>query len=53
MITAEITNRIDSILDTFWTGAITILEQMTHLKGFLGFLGPLGPLGNPRPPRPS
>lgn len=46
MITAEITNRIDSIWDTFWTGVVTILEQMTYRKGFLG------PLGNPRPPRP-
>lgn len=50
MITAEITNRIDSKWDTFWTGVITNLEQMTYLKGSLGFLGPLG---NPRPPRPS
>lgn len=31
MITAEITNRIDSKWDTFWTGVITILEQMTFL----------------------
>lgn len=47
MITAEITNRIDSKWDTFWTAVITILEQMTYLKGFLALLGP------PRLPRKS
>ena len=31
MITGAIKNRIDTNWDTFWTGGITIQEQMTYL----------------------